>query len=162
MSERPTITLFLDIHAAPGKDVVLQSQECRARIDIKAMLRSLEGDEIDLLLRSIGEHMAGSDFLAAFEDWSAVTDKDGDRPLTDLGMKLLDLFVARAEKIDRLPDEFEPPWVDEFRADIDRLHRLVCDGELVEAVDLMRTMAPDQSLRRLADQRNLFPPRTRP
>jgi hypothetical protein len=157
MTERPTLTLTLNLTAprdARDATVFIEQRVC---VDVRRMLRDIESDELHELLRAIGDHMAASDFLEVFEDWSALADKAGTRPLTDRGIILLDIFVARAEKIGRLPDEYEPQWVDDFRADVDRLHRLICEGENVEAIDLLREMSPGQGLRRYAEQQNLFP-----
>lgn len=160
MTERPTLTLTINLTAPKdAKDTAIFIEQ-RVCVDVRRMLRDIESDELHELLRAIGDHMAASDFLEVFEDWSALADKTGTRPLTDRGIILLDIFVERAEKIGRLPDEYEPQWVDDFRADVDRLHRLICDGENVEAVDLLREMTPGQGLRRYAEQQNLFPSAT--
>ena len=106
-------------------------------IDAKIMVGSLDGDQQKELLLLLADEIAGSEFVEAFELEGASGD------LTDRGSVILDCFVERSKKLDRLPEDFEPGWVAEFRCDLDHLQDLIVEGCVDDALDLIRQAVPD-------------------
>ncbi|HEV2501449.1 MAG TPA: hypothetical protein VGV39_00140 [Mesorhizobium sp.] len=86
---------------------------------------------------------AASELLESLEDRTAKLIND-EWQLTERGTILLDLMVERAHALGRLPEEYEPDWIGDFRTDAERLQRLIAECRVDEALALLQSMVPDQ------------------
>lgn len=131
--------------AAAGNFGAIVPEKIEYRIDPPAFIRGLDEDDFREVMAAIAE-MPGTDIVDALEDHAAqpVTYEGKTvQPLTDRGTVLLDCMVARAQELDRLPEDYVSPQMRDFAGDIDRLHEAICDGRTADACALLREMCPD-------------------
>lgn len=116
------------------------------QIDFKELVNQLEADQRMELVAALGKAMAGDDFIDSFADHNAApakVDRETLMAMNDTGTKLMDLFVARAAAFRRLPDDYEPDWVEALRRDARRLHEAICEGRAADADEILRGIVPD-------------------
>ncbi len=112
--------------------------------DASRFVRSLDSEDHAALIRALAETLPASDFVEAMEEGAA--DELGAQPLSAAGDALLDEMVKRAGTMKRLPDDYEPDWVADFRASAARLQIFIAAGDTDAALDLLADMAPDSEL----------------
>lgn len=120
--------------------------EMQIAVDLKQWVEWLETKQMKQVFALIVSAAAVSDLLEALED-PELPERNSARQLTEDGTALLDIFVERAKRIDRLPEDWEPDWIVTLRSEAERLHEAICEGRTDDADALLREMVPDQYFR---------------
>lgn len=140
------LSVHLDIDPEKRRiDGPIVPAETRFTIDPVALVKALEPEDRDELLLALAA-IPGSEFVEALEDKAAAPVRSDGKfvlPMTERGFVILDCFVERAVRLDRLPDDYESPAMRAFGDDADRLHEAICDGRTADACALLRQMVPD-------------------
>lgn len=120
-------------------------EEIVATIDDPAtFIRSLEPEDQDEFVRAIVT-VAADNFIDALQDYNLPEIK-GAPQLIERGTILMDVFVARAEKLGRMPDEYESAWVTKFRTEAAHLQRLIGERDIDGALAQLAEMVPGDTL----------------
>lgn len=136
-----TATIFGESEGAAKGNARLV--DATIKLNLKQIVREMELCEAQELVSLLGQTLAASDFLDAFNDPDHPGIEETQR-LTDRGIIILDMFVERAVKLKRIPDDYEPDWVGDLRGSVDRLQRLIVEARVDDALDLLREIVPDQ------------------
>ena len=143
-SDTVVVIPFVLDETATGGDIYLKYADLRFGITIGHLFGAMEIDARADLLRVMAEKMAANDILDALlaEDGCSTDPKDIERhDLTAPGLKILQCAVAVAEKVDELPDDYEPDWVAGFRHGAERVFTLCCEAGAREAAEEIAHLA---------------------
>lgn len=137
----------------------LELADGEVAIDPKRPVHHLDADGRVALIAAARDAMTATGFVEA-------TLADGARDLDELhkgdckpaGIAVLDIIVNFAARIRRLPDDYESDEMRAFDRETDRLYDAIVEGRRGDAIEILSELTGER-LRRVAEQRNLFPDR---
>ncbi|WP_054308949.1 hypothetical protein [Mesorhizobium sp. 1M-11] len=109
--------------------------------NIAHIARVLDDESRRRLFAPLVEQSAADDLIDALAD-KKLPEIHGKAQLTDSGTKFMDIMAARAHALGRLPEEFEPEWVSNFRTEAEHLQRLIAECRVDEALAQLHEMVP--------------------